>query len=81
MRDAAFEIALRRDDWAPSLGRRIADAVATVLVDLVGRGLAGLLGTLRRRRRIAADRVVLRTMDATRLADIGLADRWARPER
>ncbi len=61
MRDAAFEIALRRDDWAPSLGRRLADAVASLFAAVLGR------------RRAAADLAVLRGLSAAHLADVGLA--------
>lgn len=61
MRDAAFEIARGRDDWAPSLGRRLADALAGIATALLGR------------RRAAADLAVLRTLSAPHLADIGLA--------
>lgn len=63
MREAAFEIALGRADFAPSLAAR---AVAT---------LRGLLARLGRRRRAAADLERLREMDADRLADLGLAPR------
>ena len=60
MREAAFEIALGRADFAPSLAERL------------GHGLIGLTRRLLRRRRAALDLAELRTLEPHRLADLGL---------
>lgn len=60
MREAAFEIALGRADFAPSLGERL------------GHGLTALVRALLRRRRAAVDLAELRAMEPHRLADLGL---------
>jgi len=60
MREAAFEIALGRADFAPSLAERLA------------RGARDLFALLRRRRRAAADLLELRGLEPHRLADLGL---------
>ena len=60
MREAAFEIALGRADFAPSLGERL------------GRGLLALVAAARRRRRATADLASLRALELHRLDDLGL---------
>ncbi len=60
MREAAFEIALARSDFAPSLAERLAAAARAAIAHLV------------RRHRAAADLERLREMEPHRLADLGL---------
>jgi len=60
MREAAFEFALARPDFAPSLAERLVAMVRATLARLA------------RHRRAAADLARLREMEPHRLADLGL---------